>query len=94
MRGIEPTVPFFVCFDFTTGLCDTVQGFGWNQEEGIKEVAADEFVKIPKREYQLLKEVFKNAQRQAFLLQIAEAEQNLKAGNTKKTSIDDLISSI
>jgi len=60
----------------------------------MRESTSEDFVKIPKREYQLLKEVFKNAQRQALLLQIAEAEQNHKTGKTKKTTLDDLISSI
>ena len=52
-----------------------------------------EYVKIPKQEYDLLKEIYRTVKRQAFLVQIDEAEQNLNAGKTKAMSVDDLINS-
>lgn len=56
--------------------------------------AAKDFVKIPKNEYSLLKEVYRTVQRQALLVRIGEAEKNLAAGKTKKVSVDDLLASI
>lgn len=56
--------------------------------------AADDFVKIPKQEYNLLKEVYRTVQRQAFLVRLGEAEKNLASGKTKRVSVDDLIVSI
>ena len=56
--------------------------------------AIKEYVKIPRQEYDLLKEVFRTAKRQAFLFRLDDAEKNLAAGKTKTVSIDDLISSI
>ena len=53
-----------------------------------------EYVKVPKQEYNLLKEVFRTVQRQAFLVRINEAEKNLASGKTKAVSVDDLIASI
>jgi hypothetical protein len=55
---------------------------------------ANDFVKIPKQEYNLLKEVYRTVQRQAFLVRLDEAEKNLASGKTKKVSVDDLIASI
>lgn len=55
---------------------------------------AKEFVKVPKQEYKLLKEVFRSVQRQAFLVRIADAKKNLASGKTKTASLDDLIDSI
>lgn len=55
---------------------------------------AHDFVKIPKQEYNLLKEVYRTVQRQAFLVRLGEAEKNLATGKTKRASIDDLIASI
>jgi len=60
----------------------------------MAQTLANGFVKIPKREYNLLKEVYKTVQRQAFLIRIGEAEKNLAAGKTKAASVDDLIASI
>ena len=57
-------------------------------------VAANEYVKIPKQEYNLLKEAYRSLQRQAFLVRIGESEKNLVTGKTKSASIDDLIASI
>ena len=52
-----------------------------------------EYVKIPKQEYNLLKEIYRTVKRQAFLVRIDEAEQNLTAGKTKAMSVDDVINS-
>lgn len=56
--------------------------------------AAKEFVKVPKQEYNLLKEVYRTVERQAFLVRIGEAERNLAAGKTKTASVEDLIASL
>ena len=53
-----------------------------------------DFVKIPKQEYSLLKEVYRTVQRQTFLMRIGEAEKNLASGKTRTVSVDDLIASI
>ena len=60
----------------------------------MTETTAKEYVKVSKAEYNLLKEVYRTVQRQTFLVRLGEAEKNLKAGKTKKVSVDDLISSI
>jgi hypothetical protein len=60
----------------------------------MAQTATKDFVKIPTQEYNLLKEVYKTVQRQAFLVRIGEAEKNLAAGKTKTTTVDDLIASI
>jgi len=60
----------------------------------MAQASAKEFVKIPKQEYNLLKEVFRTVQRQALLMRISEAEKTHAAGKTRSISIDDLISSI
>lgn len=60
----------------------------------MAQATAKNFIKIPKQEYNLLKEVYRSVKRQAFLVRIGEAEKNLASGKTKVTSIDDLISSI
>lgn len=56
--------------------------------------ATKEFVKIPKQEYNLLKEVYRTVQRQALLMRIDEAERNLAAGKTKSVSVDELMASV
>ena len=56
--------------------------------------AIDDYVKVPKREYGLLKEVYRSVKRQAFLIRLDDADKNLAAGKTKKVSVDDLIASI
>ena len=53
-----------------------------------------EYVKVPKQEYRLLKEVYRTVQRQALLIRIGEAEKNLASGKTKTVSVDDLVSMI
>ena len=60
----------------------------------MPQTAVKDFVKIPKQEYNLLKEVYRTVRRQAFLVRIGEAEKNFAAGRTKKVSVDDLIASI
>ncbi len=60
----------------------------------MAQATAKDFVKIPKLEYNLLKEIYRSVQRQAFLVRIDEAEKNLASGKTRETSIDDLIASI
>jgi hypothetical protein len=60
----------------------------------MAQTATKDFVKIPKQEYTLLKEVYRTVQRQAFLIRIGDAEKNLASGKTKAVSIDDLIASI
>lgn len=52
------------------------------------------YVKIPKQEYDLLKEVYRTVKRQAFLVRLNEAEKHLASGKTKAISADDLIQSI
>jgi len=58
------------------------------------QTAAKDFVKIPKQEYSLLKEVYRTVQRQTLLVRIGEAEKNLAAGKTRKVSVDDLLASL
>ena len=48
---------------------------------------SDETVAIPKEEYRILKEIYQSVKRQNFLLRIAEAEENLKAGKVKKVCV-------
>jgi hypothetical protein len=45
---------------------------------------AHETVTVPKEEYRVLKEIYQSVKRQNFLLRIAEAERNLKAGKVKR----------
>lgn len=60
----------------------------------MEQVAVKEYVKIPKQEYNLLKEVFRNVKRQAFLVRLDESERNLAAGKTKAISVDDFIQAV
>lgn len=60
----------------------------------MAQAATKDFVKIPKQEYNVLKEVYRTVQRQAFLMRIDDAEKNLAACKTKTVSVDDLIASI
>ena len=53
-----------------------------------------DYVKVPKREYHLLKEVYRTVKRQAFLVRLDDAEKNLAVGKTKAVSVDDLIASV
>jgi hypothetical protein len=60
----------------------------------MEQTAANDYVKIPKQEYNLLKEVYRTVKRQAFIVRLDESEQNLAAGKTKAISVDDFIDSI
>ena len=60
----------------------------------IQSSLVEDYVKIPKQEYNLLKEVYLTVKRQAFLVRIDEAELNLAAGKTKSMTVDDLIASV
>ncbi|PIV05892.1 MAG: hypothetical protein COS57_06235 [Syntrophobacterales bacterium CG03_land_8_20_14_0_80_58_14] len=60
----------------------------------MEHAAAEEYVKIPKQEYNLLKEVYRTVKRQAFLVRIDEAERNLAAMKNKTMTVDDFIASV
>lgn len=45
-------------------------------------------IEIPLVEYNLLKEIYRQSRRQALLLRIMEAEENLKRKRVKKTNIN------
>jgi hypothetical protein len=62
-------------------------------EVAMEQAALEDYVKIPKQEYNLLKEVYRTVKRQAFLVRIDEAERNLAAGKTKSMTVDDFIAS-
>ena len=53
-----------------------------------------DYIKVPKQEYSLLKEVYRTVKRQAFLIRLDEADKNLSLRKTKTVSVDDLIASI
>lgn len=57
----------------------------------MEHTAVKDYVKIPKQEYSLLKEVYRTVKRQALLVRIEEAERNLFMKKTKQISIRDLI---
>jgi hypothetical protein len=57
----------------------------------MEHAAVEDYVKIPKQEYNLLKEVYRTVKRQAFLVRLDESERNLAAGKTKAISVDDFI---
>lgn len=60
----------------------------------MAQTASMDYIKVPKQEYSLLKEVYRTVKRQAFLIRLDEADKNLAAGKTKTVSVDDLIASI
>ena len=60
----------------------------------MEQAVSKEYVKVPKQEYDLLKEVYRTVKRQAFLVRIDEAERNLVAGKTKAMTVDDFIDSV
>jgi hypothetical protein len=60
----------------------------------MERAASKEYVKVSKQEYDLLKEIYRTVKRQAFLVRIDEAEQNLAAGKTKTMAVDDFIDSV
>ena len=53
----------------------------------MEHVVVGDYIKIPKQEYNLLKEVYRTVKRQAFLVRIGEAERNLAAGKTKSMAV-------
>jgi hypothetical protein len=63
-------------------------------EVAMEHATVEDYVKIPKREYNLLKEVYRTVKRQAFLVRIDEAERNLAEGKTKSMTVDDFIASV
>ena len=60
----------------------------------MEHAVSKEYVKVPKQEYDLLKEVYRTVKRQAFLVRIDEAERNLAAGKTKAMTVDDFVDSV
>jgi hypothetical protein len=60
----------------------------------MEHAAVKDYVKIPKQEYNLLKEIYRTVKRQTFLVRIDEAERNLAAGKTKAMSVDAVINSV
>ncbi|MBN1662333.1 MAG: hypothetical protein JW943_01915 [Deltaproteobacteria bacterium] len=60
----------------------------------MEQTAAKDYVKIPKQEYNLLKEVYRTVKRQAFIVRLDESERNLAAGKTKSMSIEDFIDTV
>ena len=60
----------------------------------MSKTAAMNTVEIPMEEYKLLRELYKNARRQQFLLRLDEAEKNLKARKVKKVTVDKFIENI
>ncbi len=60
----------------------------------MEHAAVKDYVKIPKQEYKLLKEIYRTVKRQTFLVRIDEAERNLAAGKTKAMSVDAVINSV
>lgn len=67
-----------------------------NEQGGIamERTAVKDYVKIPKQEYNLLKEVYRTVKRQEFLVRLDEAERSLSAGKTKRRSVDDFIEAV
>jgi len=60
----------------------------------MENTAVKDYVRIPKQEYNLLKEVYRTVQRQAFLVRLDEAERNLAAGKTQEVTVDDFIDTV
>ncbi len=56
----------------------------------MEHAAVKDYVKIPKQEYNLLKEVYRTVKRQAFLVRLDESERNLAAGKTKSMTMQTL----
>jgi predicted alternative tryptophan synthase beta-subunit len=66
----------------------------YSLEVTMSQTPVKDYIKIPKQEYDLLKEVYRTVKRQTLLLRLDEAEKNLAAGKTKTVSVDELINSI
>jgi hypothetical protein len=76
------------------------EGIAWktiyNEQGGVamEHAVVKDYVKIPKQEYSLLKEVYRTVKRQAFLVRLDESERNLAAGKTKTISVDDFVDAV
>ena len=68
----------------------------YTEQRGVamEHPSVKDYVKIPKQEYNLLKEVYRTVKRQAFLVRLDESERNLAAGKTKAISVDDFIDAV
>ena len=51
----------------------------------MDQTASLDYIKVPKQEYSLLKEVYRTVKRQAFLIRLDEADKNLAAAKTKRS---------
>ncbi|MFA6413162.1 MAG: hypothetical protein WCW53_10740 [Syntrophales bacterium] len=60
----------------------------------MQHTAVKDYVKIPKQEYNLLKEIYRTVKRQAFLVRLDESERNLSVGKAKAISVDDFIDAV
>ena len=60
----------------------------------MEHAAVKDYVKVPKQEYNLLKEVYLTVKRQTFLVRLDAAERNLAAGKTKAITVDDFINAV
>ena len=76
------------------------KGIAWKticNEQGViamENAAVKDYVRIPKQEYNLLKEVYRTVKRQSFLVRLDESERNLATGKTKAVSVDDFIDAV
>lgn len=59
-----------------------------------KRVTSNQMVKIPRLEYKLLKEAYRQLKRQALILRILEAEKNLRKKKVKEIDVDQFIKKI
>ncbi|HEC92674.1 MAG TPA: hypothetical protein ENI51_06760 [Candidatus Atribacteria bacterium] len=59
-----------------------------------KQTITNQMVKIPRLEYELLREAYRQLKRQALILRILEAEKNLKKKRVKEMDIDKFIKNI
>jgi len=60
----------------------------------MNRVLADEKIEVSVREYNLLKEAYRQFKKQVTLLRIFAAEENLKKGKTTTMSFDKFVGSI
>lgn len=60
----------------------------------MNRVLVDKKIEVSAREYNLLREVYDQIKKQAALLRIFEAEENLRAGKTKTVSFRKFVESI
>ncbi|MEI6704250.1 MAG: hypothetical protein WCL71_12055 [Deltaproteobacteria bacterium] len=57
----------------------------------MAQATAKDFVKVPRQEYNLLKEIYRTVQRQSFLVRVDEAEKNLANNKTKPLRLMTLL---